>query len=111
MARLYADENLPLPVVEGLRRLGHDVLTALEAGKAGIAETDEAVLTQARSDSRALLTLNRKHFVRLHGEHPNHAGIIVCSFDHDFPGQALRIHGVVEAEGDLRNKLLRVNRP
>jgi len=27
MARLYADENFPLPVVEELRQLGHDVLT------------------------------------------------------------------------------------
>ena len=35
MAQLYANENFPLPVVEGLRRLGHDVLTSLEAGKAG----------------------------------------------------------------------------
>lgn len=32
MARLYANENFPLPVVEVLRRLGHDVLTAGEAG-------------------------------------------------------------------------------
>jgi hypothetical protein len=35
MARLYADENFPQPVVMGLRRLGHDVLTVQEAGKAG----------------------------------------------------------------------------
>ena len=27
MARLYANENFPLPVVGELRRLGHDVLT------------------------------------------------------------------------------------
>ena len=27
MARLYANENFPLPVVNELRRLGHDVLT------------------------------------------------------------------------------------
>lgn len=27
MARLYADEQYPLPVVEFLRALGHDVLT------------------------------------------------------------------------------------
>jgi len=27
MAQLYADENFPLPVVEELRRLGHNVLT------------------------------------------------------------------------------------
>lgn len=30
MARLYANENFPLPVVEALRRLGHDVLTIQE---------------------------------------------------------------------------------
>jgi Domain of unknown function (DUF5615) len=27
MARLYADENFPLPVVTVLRRLGHDIVT------------------------------------------------------------------------------------
>jgi len=35
MARLYANENFPLQVVEELRRAGHDVLTTREAGKAG----------------------------------------------------------------------------
>jgi hypothetical protein len=34
MARLYSNENFPLPVVEALRALGHDVLTIQEAGKA-----------------------------------------------------------------------------
>jgi hypothetical protein len=33
MARLYADENFPPPVVERLRELGHDVQTVQEAGK------------------------------------------------------------------------------
>jgi hypothetical protein len=32
MARLYSNENFPLPVVEKLRALGHDVLTVQEAG-------------------------------------------------------------------------------
>jgi hypothetical protein len=111
MARLYANENFPLPVVEGLRRLGHDVLTVIEANKAGVAETDEAVLAYACSESRVLLTLNRKHFVRLHEHHPDHPGIIVCSLDPDFSGQAQRIHAAIEAGGDLQRKLLRVNRP
>jgi len=31
MARLYADEDFPFPVVEKLRQLGHDVLTTPEA--------------------------------------------------------------------------------
>ncbi len=33
MAALYADENFDYPVVLELRRLGHDVLTAQEAGQ------------------------------------------------------------------------------
>jgi Domain of unknown function (DUF5615) len=35
MARLYADEQFPFPVVECSRLLGHDVLTVQTAGKAG----------------------------------------------------------------------------
>jgi hypothetical protein len=68
MARLFADENFPLPVVEALRQSGHDIL---------------AVLSFARADNRAVLTLNRKHFVRLHNAQVQHSGIIVCTFDPD----------------------------
>jgi hypothetical protein len=111
MARLYANENFPLPVVEELRRLGHDVLTVQETGKAGQAISDEAVLEFACSDGRAALTLNRKHFIHLHAAHPNHAGIIVCTLDPDFVGQASRIHAAVVAQGLLSGQLIRVNRP
>jgi hypothetical protein len=111
VARIYANENFPLQVVEELRRLGHDVLTVSEAGKAGLAETDEAVLAYAVAESRLLLTLNRKHFVRLHNERPEHEGIIVCSLDPDFAGQARRIHESLEGTGDLRRELVRVDRP
>ena len=48
MARLYANENFPLPVVEALRQRGHDVLTIQETGGAGQAMADEAVLAFAR---------------------------------------------------------------
>ena len=65
MANLYANENFPLKVVEELRRLGHDVLTTQEAGKAGQAVPDEEVLDYARAASRAVLT-NRRHFIRPH---------------------------------------------
>ena len=43
MARLYANENFPLPVVERLRHLGHDVLTTTETGRHDQALADEAV--------------------------------------------------------------------
>jgi hypothetical protein len=110
VARLYSNENFPLPVVEELRRLGHDVLTVQEAGKAEQSIPDEDVLTFATELSRTVLTLNRRHFVRLHGEQPTHAGIIVCTYDPDFVGQASRIHERLSKRADLAGQLLRVNR-
>ena len=111
MARIYSNENVPLPVVEQLRRLSHDVLTTLDAGNAGKALPDEAVLGFAVAQNRILITLNRKHFIRLHSSNPDHHGIIVCSVDPDFTAQAHRIHEAVEAIGSLEGKLIRVNRP
>jgi hypothetical protein len=111
VARLYSDENFPLPVVEELRRLGHDVLTIQETGKAGQRVADTVVLEEAIADGRAVLTLNRRHFIRLHRERPKHVGIIVATLDADTAGQAARIHAAIEAAGDLRGQLIRVNRP
>lgn len=110
MARFYSNENFPFPVVEELRRLGHDVLTIQETGQAGRAMSDEAVLAFAIQQERAVLTLNRKHFIRLHHEQSQHAGIIVCTFDGDFVGQAGRIHTAIETEAQLSGQLIRVNR-
>lgn len=111
MARIYSNENFPLPVVEELRRLGHDVLTAAESGRADRKIPDDQVLTFAISQDRAVLTLNRRHFVRLHAEHPQHRGIIVCTFDEDFAAQAARIHDSIATVPELVGALLRVNRP
>lgn len=111
MARLYANENFPLPVVERLRRLGHDVLTTVEAGKHDQAVADEEVLAFAISEARAVLTLNRKHFIRLHAEQPEHRGIIVCTFDPNFSSQADRIHEAIASGPSLDDQLVRVNRP
>jgi hypothetical protein len=70
MARLYANENFPLPVVEELMRLGHEVLTTYEAGDAGKSVPDEQVLAFATAEGRALVTINRKHFIHLHNANP-----------------------------------------
>jgi hypothetical protein len=111
MARLYSNENFPLPVGEELRQLGHDVLSIQEIGKGGQRVKDEEVLEFACADERILLTLNRKHFIRLHQKRPNHCGIIVCTFDPDFVGQAARIHVAIQSESPIIGKLIRVNRP
>ena len=50
MVRLYANENFPFAVVEELRRLGHDVITIQETGKAGQRTRDDEVLQYAMTD-------------------------------------------------------------
>jgi hypothetical protein len=111
MARFYSNENFPLPAVEALRALGHDVLTIQETGDAGQSLPDAAVLDFAHGEGRAVLTLNRRHFVRLHADRPDHSGIVVCSFDRDCAALARRVHGAVQAKTDLAGQLLRINRP
>ncbi len=110
VARLFADENFPLPVAEELRRLGHDVVTIQESGRAGVGTSDEDVLNIATAAQRAVLTYNRKHFVKLHQNAPAHAGIVVCTVDVDFVGQADRIHSEIQSFADLKGRLVRVNR-
>lgn len=111
MAKLLADENFPFPVTQELRLLGHDVVTLEELGQADQGLSDESVLALAIARDRALLTMNRRHFVRLHERSGEHAGIIVCSLDIDFVGQARRISSALEREASLGGSLLRINRP
>ncbi|MEM8809773.1 MAG: DUF5615 family PIN-like protein [Cyanobacteria bacterium P01_G01_bin.38] len=111
MAKLYADEHYPLPVVEHLRALEHDVLTVQEAGKAGLKIPDDEVLAFATSQGRAVLTLNRKDFKQLHRLQPDHAGIINCTNDRDWEALANRVNAAILAEDSLQGKLLRVIRP
>jgi hypothetical protein len=110
VARLYANENFPLPAVEELRRLGHDVLTTVEAGQAGLAVSDAEVLAQAAAQGGAVLPFNRRHFIRLHAESPRHEGIIVRIFDVDFAALASRIAAAIRALPALEGQLLRVKR-
>ena len=111
MGRLYSNENFPLPAVNGLRQLGHDVLTMQDIGKANQAVTDEEVLAFAIHENRILLTLNRKHFIVLHKNVPEHKGIIVCSFDRNFIALAKRIHLAIQQNDNFNGKLIKINRP
>jgi Domain of unknown function (DUF5615) len=108
---LYADEGFPKVVTELLRQLGHDVLTVQEADQANQRMPDDQVLAFATSLRRAVLTVNRDDFIRLHRMNPVHAGIIVCTEDLNRQRLATRIHEAIAAEESLLEKLIRVYRP
>lgn len=109
MARLYADEQFPRPIVEHLRNLGHDILTVQEAGQAGA--SDPEVFEFAIADNRAVLTQNRRDFVKLHRTQSAHSGMIICSEDQNFIRLAERIHDAISSQDALGGKLIRVMRP
>jgi predicted nuclease of predicted toxin-antitoxin system len=106
MARLYADEQFTRKVVELLRDLGHNVLTVQEAGNASL--PDENVLEFAINQNRAILTLDRRDFKRLHQQKPNHFGIIACTDDEDRERMAIRISNAISLVENLTGKLIQV---
>ena len=110
MALLYADEDFPYPAVEELRTLGHDVLTAQEAGQANQKIPDVQVLAHATSLDRAVLTHNRRDYIRLHRASTQHAGIVVCTHNSDKVALAHRIGAALAKVPDLHGQLVRVTR-
>ncbi len=106
----YSNENFDLQVVMHLRELGHDVLTAFEAGNANQRIPDDQVLYFASIEKRALLTFNRKDFFKLHKSGMQHSGIIACTYDANYQGLAMRIHESVQGMDSLENQVLRIYR-
>ncbi|HEY3242409.1 MAG TPA: DUF5615 family PIN-like protein, partial [Phycisphaerae bacterium] len=107
----YADENFPFDVVQELRSIGHDVVTTLDAHRAGQRIPDADQLSFAHADARAITTLNHRGFVRLHMERPSHSGVITCTADADSAALARRIDSAIRASKSLQGKLIRVIRP
>jgi predicted nuclease of predicted toxin-antitoxin system len=110
MANFYADEQFPKNTTLVLRTLGHDVLTVQEAGKANQKISDEDVLAFATECDRAVLTLNRYDFIRLHKQSANHSGIIACSENTNFTRLAEKIHEAIAPLNGLSQQLIRVYR-
>ena len=105
---LYADEDFAFPVVELLRHLGHDVLTAQEDGRSATLDPD--ILARAHDLGRVVLTFNRRHFVRMHLKGADHSGIVSATHDDDFSALADRVHTALAGLSPGR-WCLRVNRP
>jgi predicted nuclease of predicted toxin-antitoxin system len=73
--RLLIDEDSQAkPLVNLLRKAGHDLITANEAGLSG--KIDALVLDYARDEMRVLLTRNCDDFKALHKANSTHPGIL-----------------------------------
>jgi len=111
MVPLLTDEDIPQGVVDELVQLATDVLTAKAAGLANQRLSDSAVLAFATSNGRALVTHNRRHYMRLHLRQQAHAGIIACTRDDSNPrALAQRIIDAIRNELTLVDRLIRIYR-
>jgi predicted nuclease of predicted toxin-antitoxin system len=110
MARFYADEQFPRLITLSLRELGHDVLTVQEAGQANQKISDPAVLAFASRDRRAVLTMNRIDFIKLHRSNSDHGGIIACTENPDFKRLATKIDEAIANLATLDAQLIRIYR-
>lgn len=110
MAKLYSNENFPIPIVRELRKLGHDVLTSFDAGQANQGIPDNEVLAYAHDLGRAVITLNRKDFKKLHREGKTHSGIVLCKEDADPVRAARRIDRNLNEVACLDREMISVRR-
>jgi hypothetical protein len=95
MIKLYTNEHIALRCTVALRFLGYDVLTTKEAGLVSRGVPDVEVLRYAAGLERAVVTLNRSHFWRLHKAGHSHHGIILCTRNDDWETLARRIHEAI----------------
>ncbi|WP_420457813.1 DUF5615 family PIN-like protein [Neolewinella sp.] len=108
---LFADENFDFPVVQGLIELGYDVITMVDLNAANRGLSDDLVLRMATDLDRAVLTINRRDFIRLHRKDNRHAGIIACTRNPNVPAFVKAIDQVLRDTDDCSGRLLRVYRP
>lgn len=72
--RLLADTNIVSEAVRALRSAGHDVIYAAERE---VDPGDEALLSEAMTDGRILLTKDHDFGALVHRDRRQHAGVLV----------------------------------
>ena len=111
MHLILQDEDVPSMAVEELRRLGHDVISLNDLALNNIGLPDDEVLEVAIALGRAVVTHNKKHYIRLHRiTEGRHTGLIVCSRFDDPLLLAEKIHRQISKYDSLETMLIRINR-
>ena len=95
---LIDEDSQAKPLVSLLKKAGHDVITANEAGLAR--KVDSLVLDYARRENRVLLTHNCDDFEALHQEDPIHPGILVI-YQNDLRSKNMGRQEIVRAIANL----------
>lgn len=98
---IYADEDVWMPVVEGLRRRGWEVTTAMEEGTLG--DPDDEQLSYAATNGWPLLTFDDDFLSMVEsGEYEgSHAGIVFASQHRRDVGELVRrIDGPLQRNTD-----------
>lgn len=103
--RYFFDQHYPSAVARALRRRGIDVLTAQEASRCGLSDSDQ--LTFATAEERILVTFD-SDYLALHNAGISHAGIVWCQATKYSIGQLVQLlmllHDVSDREA-MRHSL------
>ncbi|MDZ7360801.1 MAG: DUF5615 family PIN-like protein [candidate division KSB1 bacterium] len=110
--KLYLNENLSDEIAKRLRADGIDAVSSHESGMD--TQDDYAQMQFAVSHERAIVSINKKDFIRLHLEYikngKEHWGVILSNdIDHSvIYRRLLRLVGMLQAE-DTKNQLIRLH--
>lgn len=97
--RFYLDQHIASLVARGLRQRGIDVLTAEEAGRCGLPDSDQ--LEFAKIEQRVMVTFDAD-YLQLAASGVEHFGISYCHATKYSASQLLQIllvlHGVMDRD-------------
>lgn len=103
--RFYMDQHFPGPASRALVRRGVDVLTAQEADRCGVPDSDQ--LAFATAEGRVMVTFD-PDFLALHQSGVKHAGIAWCPERKygisELIQALLLLYGVLDRDG-MRNHM------
>ena len=105
--RIYADENVNVAVVEGLKRRGVDISSAVDTGKLGL--SDEEQLIYAKEERAVIFTHDDDFLSMVAGSGTEHYGIIYVHQQHLSIGECIRrLKTIVETTSpeEMHNRIL-----
>ena len=73
--KLYLNENMSAEIAQRLREQGYDAVSSHEAGMDAL--DDEAQISFAVSERRAVVSINKKDFLAIHNQYIENGKIIV----------------------------------